>query len=447
MTDVFLSYSRADRPRAEIMAKALEADGFSVWWDKILRAGQTYDEVTESMLREAKVVIVLWSQTSVKSKWVRAEATLGQRNCELVPAMIEEAERPIMFELVQTADLIGWDGDRSETRWREFVEDIKRSLEKAGTAEPVVASTPPITKKAKAPPPPPPTIQPEPVQALSSNERAPKKKTSSPLPMILGAVIVLGGGAYFGLQALGGADESDGSDTKTAIIPTSPECDVCPSMTLIESGTFVIGSPNSETHHSGNEQPQTEITLGPYWIGKTEITWREWEACVADGGCKPAQGNGEGGFPVTGVSWNDASAYTAWLSAKSGFAYRLPSEAEWEYAARAGAGSAYWWGETYPGPGVVSGAVKSGADLPENAFGLSATLGNVREWTADCYASSYADLPANGTARLTGNCDRRTVRGGSYRLGAAEHRAANRARYDRTIRDRSLGFRVVAEQP
>lgn len=444
MTDIFLSYSRADRPRAETMANALEADGFSVWWDKILRAGQTYDEVTETMLREAKVVIVLWSQTSVKSKWVRAEATLGQRNCELVPAMIEEAERPIMFELVQTADLIGWDGDRSETRWREFVDDIKRSLAKAGTSAPA-PSPKPETVKASMPPPA--EIQPEPRTPVRAAEVEPRKKSSSPLPMILGAVIVLGAGAYFGVQALSGGDSAYNLTITTAAAPASPECDVCPPMTYIEGGSFTIGSPSSETHHSGNEQPQTELTLGPYWIGQAEVTWSEWDKCVVDGGCRPAQGSGEAGFPVTGISWDDASAYAAWLSAQSGFSYRLPSEAEWEFAARGGTSSAYWWGENYPGQGVVTGAVKESSGLPGNAFGLSATLGNVREWAADCYASSYADLPVDGTARLTGNCDRRVVRGGSYRLGAAEHRAANRARYGRTIRDRSLGFRVVADQP
>ena len=79
MADIFLSYSRADRPKAQQIAKALEQEGFTVWWDKILRAGQTYDEVTEGMLRDARVVIVLWSEVSVKSKWVRAEATLGGR--------------------------------------------------------------------------------------------------------------------------------------------------------------------------------------------------------------------------------------------------------------------------------------------------------------------------------------------------------------------------------
>jgi hypothetical protein len=135
MAAIFLSYSRADRPKAQVFAEALAAEGFSVWWDKVLRAGQTYDEVTEGMLRDADVVVVLWSTVSVKSKWVRTEATLGQRTSILIPAMIEDAERPIMFELTQSADLIGWDGNREDPRWKEFVLDIRRAVEHATPAE------------------------------------------------------------------------------------------------------------------------------------------------------------------------------------------------------------------------------------------------------------------------------------------------------------------------
>jgi len=141
MASIFLSYSRADRPKAQVVAEALTAEGFSVWWDKVLRAGQTYDEVTEGMLRDADVVVVLWSTVSVKSKWVRAEATLGQRTSVLIPAMIEEAERPIMFELTQSADLVGWDGDRNDPRWKEFVIDIRRAAEHA--KPPAAAPVPP----------------------------------------------------------------------------------------------------------------------------------------------------------------------------------------------------------------------------------------------------------------------------------------------------------------
>lgn len=453
MTDIFLSYSRADRPRAQVLAQALESDGFSVWWDKVLRAGQTYDEVTETMLREAKVVIVLWSETSVKSKWVRAEATLGQRYCELVPAMIEDAERPIMFELVQTADLIGWDGDRSDPRWTDFVEDVKRCLEKANAtaaAEPTAPAPAPEPASAPAPAPEPAAIEtaPAPTPTPPSNTPTPteKKKSSSAMPLVLGLLAIAGAGGYFAYQTLFAGNTSGTQITAEAAI-ASPACDLCPDMVRLETGAFTIGSPATERHHSGIEQPQTEITLPAFWISQTEVTWAAWNACVDAGGCRPAQGSGEGAFPVTGVSWDDASAYAQWLSSVSGHRYRLPSEAEWEYAARAGTMTAYWWGDTYPGTGVVTGAARDTSALPENPFGVSGLLGNVREWVADCYANNYNRLPVDGRASQNGDCDRRVVRGGSFRDGAAEHRAANRARFRRSIRDRSLGFRVVADQP
>ena len=141
MADLFLSYSRADRDRAEVIAKALEAEGFSVWWDKVLKAGQTYDEVTESMLRDSSVVVVLWSNVSVQSKWVRAEATLGQRSSVLVPAMIDDADRPIMFELTQSADLINWSGDREDPRWKTFVADIRSAVD-SGASKTATAPAP-----------------------------------------------------------------------------------------------------------------------------------------------------------------------------------------------------------------------------------------------------------------------------------------------------------------
>jgi formylglycine-generating enzyme required for sulfatase activity len=458
MTDIFLSYSRADRPKAEIMAKALEADGFSVWWDKVLRAGQTYDEVTETMLREAQVVIVLWSQTSVQSKWVRAEATLGQRNCELVPAMIEEAERPIMFELVQTADLIGWEGDRSETRWTEFVDDIKRSLHKAKTTENAAPVPPPASKPASPVPAPAPKPAPKPAapkpaapepQRAEPPKTAPeRKKSSNPLPLLLGFLIVAGGGGYFAYQTFLADPAANGSNSSVREAgAASPDCAVCPTMVRLEGGSVTLGSPSDEPDRSGNEGPQTEVQLPPFWISQTEVSWAQWQLCVDDGGCRAAQGRGEGSFPVTGVSWSDANAYADWLSAKSGFKYRVPSEAEWEYAARGGTQTAYWWGPDFPGPGATNGSAKDGMSFPKNPFGVSAMLGNVREWVADCYTNSLRDLPSDGSARLTGNCERRVVKGGSFSTGRGEHRAANRARYNPSIRDRSLGFRVVADQP
>lgn len=504
MAHIFLSYSRADRPTAQIIAEALEAEGFSVWWDKVLRAGQTYDEVTENMLRDSAVVVVLWSQTSVKSKWVRAEATLGQRSCEMVPAMIEDADRPIMFELTQTADLIGWAGDRNEARWADFVADIKRSLEKhdaaAAVPEAPAASAAPAAQgdatietvfwtsikdgddpadfeaylkrypdghysalarnrlaalsapvaAAAAPEP-----APKPVAAAPAPDPAPtappvadtpkEKKSSNPLPMLIGAVAVLGVGGWFGMQALNSPDPDTETETETeASAPTPPSCEVCPDMVELAGGTFTMGSPTSEANRSGNEGPQHQVTLRPFAISATEITRAEWQLCVDAGGCSGTQG-GESTAPVTRVSYDDATAYADWLSRQGDRRYRLPSEAQWEFAARGGTDTPYWWGSGFPGPGVAAGSVADTADLPVNPYGVSGMLGNVREWVADCYVNNYSDAPANGSVVQSAGCDRFVVRGGSWRLGAAEHRAANRARFNRSIQDRSVGFRVVAE--
>ncbi len=125
MADIFLSYNREDQARAKMFADALAAAGFSVWWDVGLRTGEAYDEVTENALRAASAVVVLWSKKSVASRWVRAEATMALRNKTFLPCMIEPCDRPIMFELTQTADLSNWRGDADDPAWRAFLDDVR----------------------------------------------------------------------------------------------------------------------------------------------------------------------------------------------------------------------------------------------------------------------------------------------------------------------------------
>jgi TolB-like protein len=136
--DIFLSYNREDQARAKLFAEAFEGQGFKVWWDVGLRTGEAYDEVTETALRTAKAVVVLWSKKSVQSRWVRAEATLADRNKTLVPCMIEPCERPIMFELTQTAELGHWDGSAKDKAWVSFLSDVQRLV--AREAVPVAAA-------------------------------------------------------------------------------------------------------------------------------------------------------------------------------------------------------------------------------------------------------------------------------------------------------------------
>ena len=137
MPDIFLSYSRDDQPRAKLFAEAFVREGFDVWWDVGLRAGEAYDAVTERALREAKAVVVLWSPRSVESRWVRAEATLALRNKTLVPATIEPCDRPIMFELTHTAELSHWNGDAADPAFRSFIGDLRNFVRGSGpTGEP-----------------------------------------------------------------------------------------------------------------------------------------------------------------------------------------------------------------------------------------------------------------------------------------------------------------------
>ncbi len=150
MTDIFLSYSRDDQTTARQFAAAFKQEGLDVWWDATLRSGEAYDQVTERALREAKAVVVLWSKKSVDSRWVRSEATIGDRNHTFVPVMIEPCNRPVMFELTQTADLSGWKGDTQDPRWRTFVDDV-RAFTHAGAHVAAPAFVPPAaTHKRRA---------------------------------------------------------------------------------------------------------------------------------------------------------------------------------------------------------------------------------------------------------------------------------------------------------
>jgi adenylate cyclase len=147
--DIFLSYNREDQPTAQRFAEAFQRQGFDVWWDTALRSGDAYDRVTEKALRDARAVVVLWSPRSVESRWVRAEATLADRLGTLVPATIEPCERPIMFELTQTADLSHWQGDEKDGRWLGFLADV-RAFTKGDPARRTAADAQQVTRAAPA---------------------------------------------------------------------------------------------------------------------------------------------------------------------------------------------------------------------------------------------------------------------------------------------------------
>ena len=145
--DIFLSYNREDAAVARLYADAFAAEGLNVWWDTALRSGEAYDEVTEAALRGAKAVVVLWSPRSVVSRWVRAEATIADRCKTLVPVTIEPCERPIMFELTQTAELSHWTGDAGDRAWLGFLNDVRGFVGREVVAAPIIQAAEPAPAK------------------------------------------------------------------------------------------------------------------------------------------------------------------------------------------------------------------------------------------------------------------------------------------------------------
>ena len=232
------------------------------------------------------------------------------------------------------------------------------------------------------------------------------------------------------------------------------DCDVCPEMVVIPAGRFTMGSPSSEADRNANEGPQHEVTIpAPFAVGQYEVMWAEWEACVADGGCEGSrtndQGWGRGRRPVITVSWEDAQAYARWLSARTGETYRLPSEAEWEYAARAGTKTRFSTGDdittaqaNFRGDTYLEQTVPVGS-YGANPFGLYDMHGNVWEWVEDCYRDSYSGAPTDGSSVTASDCSRRVLRGGSWGNVPQYLRSADRSWNYPSDRLGWLGFRVA----
>ncbi len=270
------------------------------------------------------------------------------------------------------------------------------------------------------------------------------------------------------------------------------DCEACPEMVVIPSGSFIMGSPEAEPDRWPDEGPQREVMVGPFAIGRFEVTRAEFGAFVSatghpiSNGCRYwigldkrsdpsanwlfprfAQADSE---PVTCVSWIDAQAYAQWLSDITAHEYRLPSEAEWEYAARAGTNTTWFWGSNvaagcdYANASDYSAAADVelsgrlinvwpchdghvhtsavGSYLP-NGFGVFDMLGNVWEWTQDCWNPTYHGAPTASNVWESGDCRRRVTRGGSWIDGPEFVRSANRGKVLINLRYNDFGFRVA----
>ena len=241
------------------------------------------------------------------------------------------------------------------------------------------------------------------------------------------------------------------------------DCAECPELVVVPAGAFVMGSPPHEEGRDDDEGRERRVTIEKsFAVGVHEVTFAAWDACVAQGGCnghRPQdKGWGRGDQPVIFVSWKDARAYAGWLSRRTGKGYRLLTESEWEYVARAGkrTRTRYAWGDAIGSGRANCESCGSRWDdkrtapvgsFPPNDFGVHDMHGNVSEWVEDCWSPRYAEAPKDGTALDPESCEKRVLRGGAWNWGPTSLRSANRSRSEPGTRSPNFGFRVARTLP
>ena len=412
MADIFISYSQKDRERVAPLVEALSAEGYDVWWDPKIRAGQPMDELIETTLEQVRCVVGVWSSTSVSSSWVRAESGWAYDRGVFVSVRIDDAAPlPVRFYNVHTPSLAGWDGSRTAAAYQSLVRDI-RAL--AGGPKPRHGGG----KVGLAPESHPPRVA---RQAVSSSpfERRPEfSRFRDPL--------------------------RDGGQG--------------PEMLVLPAGRFWMGSPDDEPGHDDDEGPRHEVAIpSAFALSVTPVTFADFDHFAeATGRTVPADaGWGRGNRPVINVSWVDAVAYAAWLSDQTGKPYRLPSEAEWEYACRAGTETAWSFGQQETGVGEhawysanANNQTQPVGNKTPNSWGLYDMHGNVLEWVQDCFHRSYEGSPKDGSAWEPSAGEEeslRVLRGGSWYHHAAYLRSALRYRNSADYRNFYVSFRLAQD--
>nr|WP_305891007.1 SUMF1/EgtB/PvdO family nonheme iron enzyme [Methylomonas sp. WSC-7] len=488
-----MSYAREDVAKAKLLALALENQGWSVFWDRSsIQVGHDVDEVIELAIERTGCMIVGWSSAAKHSDWVRGEATIGRERRILLPILFELVDPPIAFRAVHTEDFSNWRGDSNDPAFVALCNAIRQRLGQTHAGFDASISEVQTTQTAE----------------FDLPEKLKRGKLA--LGLAVATALIIGVVFYDFYSVLNRAP--DGVDTSVLessknnpLTPSSEKSPLLngpvqlvnpepaqllvtqkdsektpssikqPEMITIPAGEFWMGSAEEDPKASEDEKPRHKVKLGAFSIGKYEVTQAEFAAFVkANGydafGCRVSNGsefamNAESnwqnpGFilndtsPVVCVSYEDAVAYIRWLNAKTTGGYRLPSEAEWEYAARAGSTSDFFWGnadaEQYAWFSDNSDGktlAVNDARIKPNAFGLYHMVGNVWEWVRDCYTGNYVNTPKDGTAWEPKECEHRVLRGGSWETYRAYLRSA--LRYWETFGHRSsnIGFRLAQDLP
>jgi len=428
MSDVFICYSRKDKAIATKLRARLAAEGWSVFMDVHIDAGHRWSEEIEKELSAARAVLTLWSTNSVRSRFVMDEAHDAADRGIIFPARIEDVAIPYGFRQFQTPDLVGWNGDGDREEWQGMLATLRKHLNvRTGGA---------VTAK--------PGDKPKRSTRSATPASTPDRPQVRDVPQVSNAYSP--SGHTFRDQLKGGGEG--------------------PLMMVILAGRFLMGSPPDEPERSNDEGPQHEVQIAsPFAMAVYAITFDEYDRfCDSTKRDKPGDENwGRGNRPVINVSWHDAQAYCTWLTEQTGRRYRLPSEAEWEYACRAGTTTPFHFGEritteqanfngnyTYNGSATGEYREKTmpAGSFPPNAFGLYDMHGNVWEWCQDTWHNSYDGAPTDGFAWEGGEGLSRVLRGGSWGSAPWGCRAANR--YYRGVpgyRGVDYGFRVCCASP
>ena len=440
MADIFISYSKMEEHLTLELARQLEDAGYSIWWDTRLLPGADFPEEIKGQLDAAKAVIVIWTKRSVKSRWVRAEATLADEQKKLITvrdAAIDFKEIPLPFNTRQTVlvtayakifaalasmqitpseNLASVNAAAKEAAEVEKRQDLQKEIAGAADRETLLKLWP-----------------------------ADPEAVSNRLKDI---------GFIQALAAAGATPQWLKAGERLQDI------DFAPVLVAVPHGSFMMGSKDGEG--SDTERPRHLVKVpNALAVGMYPVTFSEWDAAVAAGGVtyKPRdEGWGRGRRPVINVSWNDAQHYIKWLSDRTGHTYRLLSEAEWEYTCRGGTATAYAFGNTVTRMdaqfserttlGSAGRTVEVGS-FNANAFGLFDMHGNVWEWCEDNWHDSYEakpkELKVTGAAWNSADNTLRVLRGGSYVYGPEYMRSTYRSKSSQVNRSSSCGFRIARE--